>query len=380
MRAADAPLLQPLDEPVDEGVRIMTICNACRYCEGYCAVFPAMERRLSFSEADIRYLANLCHSCGDCLYACQYAPPHAFGVNVPRTLARVRGETYRAYAWPAWLGEVLGRSGVLTALALAAVIAASLWVGVSSSRSEDLFHAVPGARFYSVIPHGVMFFVFGAVGLFVVATMFTGVLGAWSDMGEERTALADPMAWKTALGDAFSLRYLGGHATACTDELDRTASLRRAAHHLTFYGFLLCFAATTVAAVYHSAFGWEAPYDYLSLPVLLGTAGGVGLLIGPPLLYVCRRRADPLTLDSAQAGAGDALILLLFLTSATGLLLLVLRETSAMAILLVVHLAIVMALFIVLPYGKFAHSFYRLAALLRYALESRRPHRSADEA
>ena len=28
----------------------MTICNACRYCEGYCAVFPAMEKRLTFSD------------------------------------------------------------------------------------------------------------------------------------------------------------------------------------------------------------------------------------------------------------------------------------------------------------------------------------------
>jgi citrate/tricarballylate utilization protein len=177
----------------------------------------------------------------------------------------------------------------------------------------------------------------------------------------------------------FSLRYLGGHATACVDELDRSASLRRWAHHLTFYGFLLCFAATAVGAVYHSAFGWQAPYGYASLPVLLGTAGGIGLLIGPPLLYGCRRRADPLTLDSAQSGAADALIALLFLTSATGSLLLAFRETSAMGVLLVVHLAVVMALFIALPYGKFAHGFYRLCALLRYALEGRRPSRIPSE-
>ena len=28
---------------VDEARRSMEICNACRYCEGYCPVFPAME-------------------------------------------------------------------------------------------------------------------------------------------------------------------------------------------------------------------------------------------------------------------------------------------------------------------------------------------------
>ena len=28
------------------GAHMMTVCNACRYCEQYCPVFPAMERRL----------------------------------------------------------------------------------------------------------------------------------------------------------------------------------------------------------------------------------------------------------------------------------------------------------------------------------------------
>ena len=31
----------------------MQICNACRYCETFCAVFPAMTRRLEFGVADV---------------------------------------------------------------------------------------------------------------------------------------------------------------------------------------------------------------------------------------------------------------------------------------------------------------------------------------
>ncbi len=73
----------------------MQICNACRYCEGFCAVFPAMTRRLDFGKADIHYLANLCHNCGACLHACQYAPPHEFAVNVPQAMAAVRGADLR---------------------------------------------------------------------------------------------------------------------------------------------------------------------------------------------------------------------------------------------------------------------------------------------
>ncbi len=77
-----------------EVARVMQICNACRYCEGFCAVFPAMARRIAFDSADVHYLANLCHNCGACLHACQYAPPHDFAVNVPQVMARTRKQTY----------------------------------------------------------------------------------------------------------------------------------------------------------------------------------------------------------------------------------------------------------------------------------------------
>jgi len=68
-------------------------------------------------------------------------------------------------------------------------------------------------------------------------------------------------------------------------------------------------------------------------------------------------------------------IALLLLTSASGLALLAWRDTPSMALLLAVHLGIVMALFVTLPYGKFAHGIYRSAALLKWAVEKRQPSR-----
>ena len=99
--------------------RAMEVCNACRYCEGFCAVFPAMELRRDFAEGDLNYLANLCHSCRACYYACQYAPPHEFGINVPRVLAEVRAESYAKYAWPGPLAKLYQRNGLVMALAMA---------------------------------------------------------------------------------------------------------------------------------------------------------------------------------------------------------------------------------------------------------------------
>src|SRR5512134_190293 len=113
-------------ELIREGARVMTVCNACRYCEQYCPAFQAMEERVTFATADLNYLANLCHGCGECLYACQYAPPHEFAINVPQLFAQVRVQSYEQYAWPAALGAAFRQQGAMTALLLASVMIVAL--------------------------------------------------------------------------------------------------------------------------------------------------------------------------------------------------------------------------------------------------------------
>jgi citrate/tricarballylate utilization protein len=349
-----------LEELIDEAQRMLRICNACRYCEGFCAVFPALERRLEFSESDVHYLANLCHNCGSCLYACQYAPPHEFQLNFPRMLAQVRAETYAKYAWPAFLAPLFRRNGLAVSLITAASLAAFfLYLG------RNIFAA---GSFYAVMPHSVMAGTFGAAALLVVLAFALSVMRFWRDM-----EASPPESLGPALADAFSLRYLGGGGEGCTYPDEQPSFARRRFHHLTFYGFLLCFAATCVATVYHYALGWPAPYPFFSLPVVLGTIGGIGLLVGPAgLLYLRSKRDRDLT-DPAQGGMDVGFLALLFLTSATGLALLALRDTRSMGVLLAVHLGIVLALFLTLPYGKFVHALYRIAALARFHLERKRP-------
>ena len=143
---------------------------------------------------------------------------------------------------------------------------------------------------------------------------------------------------------------------------------RRWFHHCTFYGFLLCMASTTVAAIYHGL-GWRAPYAYSSLPVLLGAAGGFGLLVGPLGQAALGQTRDPMLGHDESRGVDLVFLALLFLTSLTGLALLVLRHSVMMGLLLVVHLALVLVLLLTLPYGKFVHGLYRLLALSRYYSE-----------
>jgi citrate/tricarballylate utilization protein len=334
----------------------MIVCNACRYCEAYCPVFQAMEQRVTFSPGDLTYLANLCHNCGECLYACQYAPPHEFGIEVPKTLSRLRVESYESLAWPG-LARVAFRkpwAAVLAALGIGFVIVAAV------ARASITGEPVAPADFYGVIPHDAMVMLFGAIGLFSVAAVAIGHLRFKAGLTYEPEALRD----------ALTLRQL--HASGeCVDAEEVRRPWRRWMHHCTFYGFALCCASTTVAAVYHLFLGRIAPYAYTSIPVVLGTAGGIGLLIGPAGLLLIDRRRDPSLTHQSERALGSAFLVSLFLTSLTGLILLVLREQPYMPALLVVHLAIVFALFITLPYGKFVHGVYRTAALVKFRREER---------
>jgi len=325
-----------------------------------------MEQRLEFPEADLNYLANLCHNCSECLYACQYAPPHEFAVNVPQTLAEIRARSYEQYARPQFLAKAFRHNGTVM---LGVVILSLVFSFAGATRYAQLFSG-GGGTFYEVISHDVMVGMFGIVGVLVLLALAAGAREFWRETGGRANSAA---LW-SALRDSFTLQYLGKSGVACTYPKGDHSQARRNFHHFTFCGFLLCFASTVVAAIYHYA-GSAAPYGYFSLPVVLGTIGGVGLLVGPVGLYALKRRRDPAIADTRQDGMDIAFLAMLFLTSFTGLLLLALRQTTAMGPLLVIHLATVLALFLALPYGKFVHGIYRYASLVRYSLENNGIHR-----
>ena len=367
----------PLTGAESEVARQMQICNACRYCEGFCAVFPAMTRRLEFGKADIHFLANLCHNCGACLHACQYAPPHEFAVNVPQAMAQVRGQTYADYAWPPALGALYQRQGLTLSLALAAGLALFLVLGamLQGGGLDALWGANLGANFYNLFPHNLLVGLFAPVFLFVVFALAMGVRRFWRDVTPATSGapLSAP-ATVEATDAVLRLKYLdGGHGDGCHNEDDAYTLKRRRAHHLTFYGFMLCFAATSLATVYHYVFGWAAPYDLPSVPKLLGAVGGVMLMLGTAGLWHLNRTRHALHGDAQQKPMDLGFIALLFLVSSSGLALWLARGTPALALLLCLHLGAVMALFATLPYGKFAHGVFRTASLLRHAVEKRQP-------
>ncbi|MBO0903506.1 tricarballylate utilization 4Fe-4S protein TcuB [Jiella sonneratiae] len=363
-----------------EADRLMRICNACRYCEGLCAVFPAMELRRTFLDGDLNYLANLCHQCGACYFDCQYAPPHEFAVNVPQTLSKVRAGSYRAYVWPQAFAPMFEKNGLAVALAAALGVAAFLFGFMAWSDPGVMFSAQHGeGAFYRIMPHAAMAWLFGLAFLYAIVALTMGFRAFWKDIGASGEAVGGGSLWQ-AVKDAGRLRYLDGGGVGCMNEDERPTDRRRHYHHATFYGFLLCFASTCSATLAHYLFGWEAPYAWYSVPVVLGFVGGCGLVVGPLGLFAAKTRRDPAMADTGRYGMDVAFLAMLFLLGVTGLLLLLLRATPAMGTLLAVHLGVVFAFFLTMPYGKFVHGLYRFGALVRHAMERRAGHSVGEAA
>jgi len=212
-----------------------------------------------------------------------------------------------------------------------------------------------------------------------VLALGIGVRKFWRDVtpATSGASLSTPAAAE-ATHDALKLKYLGGgHGDGCNNEDDAFTLARKRMHHFTFYGFMLCFAATSVATLYHYVLGWSAPYDFTSLPKILGTVGGISLTIGTFGLWRLNLARNLNHGDLQQRPMDRGFIALLFLIGVTGLALMLSRNTAAMPSLLALHLGLVMALFLTLPYGKFAHGIFRTASLLRFAVEKRQPSKLA---
>lgn len=362
---------------IQEAGRQLVICNACRYCEGYCPVFRAIETRRDFKQGDVFYLSNLCHDCRACYYACMYTPPHEFAINIPQILAESRMETYRRWSWPAFLGRAFKNRSVtvLLATAMAALVAV---LGLLFIPLENLFaiHVGPGA-FYEVVPYLAM--VAGALILFFygIAVWLRGGARFWA---ETSSALQNKGSWKAlaaAIGAALGLRYLKGGGPGCFYPDEQPSSVRRGYHALTFWGFTSDFISTTLAFVYQDFLHILPPYSLTSAPVIFGAVGGVALILGTGGLIYYKLRSDREPAAAAASGMDYVFLFTLGLTALTGMLTLILRATSAMGSVLVLHLACIAALFVSAPYGKFVHAVYRTLALIRYEVEQQRPHQHA---
>jgi citrate/tricarballylate utilization protein len=375
------------DDLFAEAERQLNICNSCRYCEGYCAVFPALERRTVLETGDITQLASLCHDCRACFQACMYAPPHEFAVDPPAILTAVRQASYRRYlpslGWmrPGWLGQAWMRQawmrqawmrqawmrqawldgrGARATAAIGVGAALLTLVAVTEGIGALLRHRGP----YQVIPYPALLVTVALPTAWSAAVMLRAVTGYWHDTHGPLRDLANWRALATALRRAARLEYLRGGGAECPYPGDDPSPARRHLHAAVAWGFATCFAATVAAAFLQDVLGIGPPYPLLSAPVILGTAGGISMLAGCAGLMMLKQRDDP------PPSAGDyGLIIGLGLLALTGMLTLVFRDTPAYGLILIAHLATIVICFAIAPYTRMVHAVYRFLAIVADVLE-----------
>lgn len=342
---------------ITEARRQAKICNACRYCEGYCSAFPALTRLRDFSDGDITQIANLCHNCRGCYYACQYTAPHEFDINLPNALAKVRNESWQQYIWPGNLGRIFQTHAWATMIAIVVGFAA-LFLAMRTINSAG------GEGFYAVLSHSVMVLIFFPAFVLPLLSILVGLYRYWGAVDGERVKYAQIVG---AIKSAANMKNLdGGHGDGCNFETeDRFSHARRYAHQLVMYAFLLCFASTSIATLMHYVLDIPAPYPLFSFPKLFGISGGILLSIGCAWMLHLKWKADANLSDPATHAAENAFIALLGFVGFSGLLLYFLGNTNWMPALLAIHLGAVLTFFLLTPYTKMAHGFFRLAALIR---------------
>ncbi len=360
--------------PMEEAKRQLAICNSCRYCEGYCSVFPALERRTHVTDGDAIFLANLCHDCRACHQACMFTLPHPFAVNIPAALSEVRVVTYSRYAWPRRLAALARRARTST-LALFIVGLLLTLVAVAATGGAAKFFDKGGdpGSFYRVVPYVVLVAAGLVASAYILLVLLFGAVHFWRETGGSWREAFNGRAWIAALGDVAILANLRGGGDDCYQpDPVRPSPARRLLHQAVLYGFLLAFVSTTLAAFFQNILGQEPPFPFWSAPVMTGSIGGVLIVIGcSGLLWLKIRSAvkAPDLISRQMLSMDDAFIAVLNLAAITGMLTLLLRGTSAMPTMLSLHLASLVALYATAPYGKFVHVVYRLGALFKNRAE-----------
>jgi citrate/tricarballylate utilization protein len=353
----------------EEAQRQLDVCNACRYCEGMCAVFPSLERRRVLEMGDISQIANLCHDCRACFDACMYSEPHEFELNIPKALSAVRAADYQRYVWPRRVPRFLrGWTGVFSTAVLASlvvILVAVANVGWSGLISRDEGPASP----YELIPYVPLLVVIAVPALYSAVVMLAAARAYWKEVGGAPHGMS-PRAVGRAFWYAATLRYMRGGGEDCYyPEDEKPSAGRRRLHALVMYGFGLCIVSTAAAAAMQDLFGLEPPYAIVSVPVATGFVGGVGLVAGCAGLLLLKARSSEVTSFAQMTIKDYGLMVALSFLALTGLLTLFVRDTPAFGIVYLIHLASVALSFASAPYSKFVHIVYRFLAVVRDNLE-----------
>lgn len=338
---------------VEEASRQLTICNACRYCEGYCAVWDAIEFKSVLTDVYIIHLANLCHDCRDCYYACPYnEPEHEFKLNIPKILGEVRTDSYIASVKPKDLKFALKEPSLVTLASTAiavflAVIYAWLAFGLSKFPSLPITTIIPDTLFKAVTV---------LVYVYTIAVWSWEGLYYWSKINEKRHINVIGLI-KGIFDAIFHVNFKGG-GSGCKVPKQNSRYFRLFAHSLVLFGFVIALIAISFYPDIYGIFG--TIYLVGSLSLSLGTAA---------LIYIHIEEKKDLR-SQTQSKMDYPFTILLFLAGITGVIVPISMGTELFNWNFLIHDTLILVVFLIAPFSKFIHPVFRLVSLMKYRSDS----------
>jgi len=257
---------------------------------------------------------------------------------------------------------LLGISAALLTLALLARDPLADALGMAPHAGEDIVFA-----YSSLLPHWLLNMLFGLFTVLALLAVIAGTLRFWGAM---KAALPRDRRLNPAKGLLASIATtLGKIILHDRFDLCTKARSRLLSHICVFFGFIALSLVTiwVITAPYNPLIQGEFvyPFGLWSPWKMLANAGGIALAAGCLLMSWDRLR------DNERTGAGSyfdwALISALLLVVITGFITEVLhylRLEPHRHIAYFVHLVLVLALLMSLPYSKLAHVVYRSTALV----------------
>ncbi len=361
---ADLDLVRTL---LASGGQDLKLCYQCAACTVVCPVtpdggpFPRKEMIYGqWGQKDKLILSLdswLCIQCNDCSTACPR------GAKPGDVMAAVRSMSVQAYSVPAFIARAAATPSLLWLLfAIPALILATAIVGMHAGSGFDFLEGR--------IVFGKMMPVAAIDAIFVPAIVFAG---ATSLLGLRRFLAAMRREYPRAQnGEPLRAAVLGTVKDILSHRFFRQCETNQVgfgAHVAVMYGFIGLSITTTVVGVlyYLNKFQMEvavSPYDTLHPVKILGNVSGLMAFLGCAAMVTHRMTRS----TAGKASFFDWTFLwVLFLTVITGFLCQLFR-VFATALLAYstyyIHLILVFFLLAYLPYTKFAHIFFRTAAMI----------------
>ncbi len=346
-------------------------CMQCATCSSVCEILaaesPGPRKEMLWAQWGLRdrLMSDpdpwLCHQCGDCTRRCPR------GARPSDVMAALRREHIIHHSSPRWFGRWANRPvNVLVIVAGALVVllgASSMWQALGAT-SFELSLTGPRAvfPFWNGLPHWLLGSLFGALLAFDMAVLVRGASTFWRSM-----SAADGRPRGRPIGS--SLRAVLSRIVFHDDFAACATNQVRRRHHLFVVfgcGALVLTSFWAVTARWNPLLaGTVYPFALWSPWKILANLGGASLLLGTSLMLWERWRRPE---SSGATRSSDwillALLLLIGLSGFASEGLHWLRVEPLRHAVYLVHLALVFALILLVPYSKLAHVVYRTVAMV----------------